>query len=672
MSPGGLPRGQERLLVAIAIAAACETAFAAWAASQSTVLRNPELQEAWRPAFVAAYAAAGLYLWQLRPASVTGRRIAGLALLYGVTSLNAFSQPWLFCAGRVAIALFVAGMVYVFLTYPGERLSRRDRVPVALLAAGLAVMWVLTLLCSRRYPPSGALSACREPCPENPARIIDSSVLGDVGRIGVTVVTALLLVLLVIGLSRKIRSPGPFRRCLFGPPLIAVAGLAVSYASYTTLISRTDRQLSALAVTTVVFGIGVPLGLVGGQLWAVNSATGRLRRLVLDLPPAEVTQGRLQETLRSTLEDPTLRFWCWTPSRSAFLDPTGEALDGRHVPAGGTTIVEPQGRPGATLTHDRALQDLAPVPEALAGAAVTLLDDASLREELRGARERLASSSHAERVRLERDLHDGIQPRLTTLGVTLREAQRLAAGSPALLALLAEAEHTVADLASHIRSLAHELYPPGLHEEGLAAALRSNAEPAGVTVNDRGIGSLTTAAQEALYYSAIEGVQNSLRHGGDGAVITVDLERDGTDAVVRITDDGAGFDISSARAGLGMVNMRDRAGAVGGRVEFVSHPGDGTTVTVRVPLSGPAADGTHRQRTVGLLLDVAERNRAAAARHRQAAAFWAARGDETRVAEERAAAAAALARARTARSSARAVDRGVAPEVDGDGTMPVR
>src|SRR5690349_10120881 len=113
MGPSGLPRGQIRLLAAVALAAAVAMVFAAWAASQSTVLRNPDLQEAWRPAFVATYAAAGLYLWQLRPASLSGRRIAGLGLLYALTSLNAFSEPWLFCAGRVAVALFIVGMVYV-------------------------------------------------------------------------------------------------------------------------------------------------------------------------------------------------------------------------------------------------------------------------------------------------------------------------------------------------------------------------------------------------------------------------------------------------------------------------------------------------------------------------------------------------------------------------------
>jgi len=664
MSGGVLPRAQVWLLAAVAAAAAAATVFTAWAASQSTILQNPQLQEAWRPAFVATYAAAGLYLSQ------AGRRIAGLALLYAATSLNAFSAPWLFAAGRVAVALFVAGMVYVFLAYPADRLAARDRVSVAVLAVTLTGVWALTLLCSRTFPPSGALSACREPCPENPARVVDSEALGDVGRIGVTVVTALLLLLLVVGLLRKLRSPGPYRRYLFGPPLAAVIGLAVAYTSYTTLVARGLGHPWPLALATVLCGIAVPVGLVGGQLWAVHNATERLRRMVLDLSPSQVTQATLQTTLRTTLEDPSLRFWSWNRSRSAFLDPSGEALDSSSRPASAVTVVEPDGRPPAALTHDPMLQDLAPVPDALVATAVTLLDDASLREELRGARQRLAATAHAERIRLERDLHDGIQPRLTTLGVQLAEARGMAQ-SPELKALLADAEQSVAGLAADVRSLAHDLYPPGLHEEGLPVALQEAAGRSGATVADGGIGALTPAVEEALYYATLEAIQNSLQHGGDGAAITVSLRRDEGDAVVQVTDDGAGFDMASARSGLGTINMRDRIGAVGGQADVVSHPGEGTTVTLRVPLMGAAVDGTARQRTVGLLLAAAERHRAAAGVHRRAAEYWESRGDGVRVTLERAAAAAALARARDARSAARALARAVDAGVDGDGTMPV-
>ena len=670
MSEGELPGRRTWLLSAVALAAAAATVFAAWAASQSTTLLNPDLQEAWRPAFVATYAAAGLYLWQLRPASPTGGRIAGLALLYGLTSLNAFSQPWLFTAGRMAVAVFVAAMVYVFLAYPAHRLARRDRIRAAALGVALVVVWALTLLCSPTFPPSGALSACREPCPTNPARVVDSSALGTIGRAGVTAVTALLLLLVIVGLARKVRSPGPFRRYLFGPPLGAAIGLAASYACYTVLVARGIGHPWPLALTTIVFGIAVPICLVGGQLWAVSSAGGRLQRLVLDVPPAQVTQARLQDTLRTTLEDPSLRFWCWSSSQRAFVDPAGDVLGVPHPEEVATTAFEPEGRPGGALTHDPMLLDLAPVPETLAATAVTLLDDASLREELRGARQRLASTSHAERVRLERDLHDGIQPRLTSLGVKLAEA-RGQAESPALQELLAEAERAVAGLAADVRTLAHELYPPGLHEEGLAAALRAGAERTGVTVSDEGIGPLTPAVEEALYHAALEAVRNSLRHGGDGALITVTLRRDQHDAVAEITDDGVGFDLASARTGLGTVNMRDRAGAVGGRVDVVSHPGDGTTVTIRAPLTGAGTDGDARQHTVALLLETAERHRVAAGLHRRAADFWETRGDDARVSEERAAAAAAMVRAREARSTARALDRSSVSGVDGDGAMPV-
>ena len=670
MTQGGLPRGHALLLTVVALAAAAATVFAAWAASQSTVLQNPGLQEAWRPAFVATYAAAGVYLWERRPRSLTGPRIAGLGLLYGLTSLNAFSNPWLFCAGRVAVALFVCGMAYVFLAYPRDRMARRDRLPVAALTVALVAVWSLTLLCSPTLPPSGALSACRKPCPANPALVVHSATAGDIGRYGVTIVTALLLALTVVGLIRKLRSRGPFGRYLFGPPLVAAAGLAIAYATYTLLASRGASTLWPIGLATVLFGIAVPIGLVGGQLWAVSSATGRLRRLAVDLPPSQVTQERLEETLRGTLDDRTLRLWRWDRSRRAFVDAAGEQLDLREVPEGGETIVEPEGRSAGALTHDPSLQDVAPVPEALAGTAVALLDEASLREELRGARQRLAATSHAERVRLERDLHDGIQPRLTSLGVKLAEARAMAP-SDDLDALLADAQRDVADLVDGVRSLAHQLYPPALHEEGLVTALQASMQRTGVTVTDRGIGRLTPAAEEALYYATLEAVQNALKHAGDGSSVSILLERIETEAVVQITDDGGGFEVSAMHAGLGTANMRDRAGAVGGTVEIDSHPGDGTTITVRVPTVGPGADGSARQRTVGRLLEVAERHRAAATLHARAAEFWDARGDAARAADERASGAAALSRARRARSSARVLASGVSPSVDGDGSAPV-
>jgi hypothetical protein len=635
------------------------------------VLRNPDLQEAWRPAFVATYAAAGLYMWQLRPASLSGRRIAGLGLLYALTSLNAFSEPWLFCAGRVAVALFVVGMVYVFLSYPADRLPARDEIPVAALTTALVAVWFVTLLCSPTFPPSGPLSACREPCPANPAQIVDSPRLGDVGRVGVTVVTALLLLVLIAGLVRKLRSHGPFRLYLFGPALVGVAGLAVSYVAYTTLIARREGDPWTLALASILFGMAVPIGLVGGQLWAVSTATGRLRRFVLDLSPSQVSQERLQETLRATLDDRDLRFWRWSRPQAAFVDAAGDLLDRRDVLRGGETIVEPEGRPAAALTHDPELQDLAPVPGALAATAMMLMDDASLRGELRQARQRLAATSHAERVRLERDLHDGIQPRLTTLGVKLAEARAMAP-SPELAALLADAAGVVADVAADVRSLAHDLYPPALHEEGLGVALQAAADRAGATVVDRGMGPLPAAVREALYYATLEAVQNALRHAGQGAVTSITLERESDDAVVRIHDDGVGFEVAAAQSGLGTMNMRDRAGAVGGEVEIISHPGDGTTVMVRVPLVGPAANGSDRQQLTARLLEVAERHRSAAAVHRRVAEFWEARGDEARAARERSAAAAALARARHARSSARRMARGESRLVDEDGTMPVR
>ena len=87
-----------------------------------------------------------------------------------------------------------------------------------------------------------------------------------------------------------------------------------------------------------------------------------------------------------------------------------------------------------------------------------------------------------------------------------------------------------------------------------------------------------------MYFCSIEAVQNAVKHAGPDARVTVTLSRSGDDVRFAITDDGAGFEAHSASEGVGLVNMRDRIGAVSGELEINSSPGHGTTVSGAVPL----------------------------------------------------------------------------------------
>jgi signal transduction histidine kinase len=125
-----------------------------------------------------------------------------------------------------------------------------------------------------------------------------------------------------------------------------------------------------------------------------------------------------------------------------------------------------------------------------------------------------------------------------------------------------------------------------LIERGVGDALHARAmrTPAHVRVSDEGAGRFDPPAELACYFCALEAIQNATRHAGRGATIAVTLRRLGDEILFEIADDGPGFDPGrAANGGLGLVSMRDRIGAVGGRLAIDSSPGAGTTVRGSVP-----------------------------------------------------------------------------------------
>jgi signal transduction histidine kinase len=243
--------------------------------------------------------------------------------------------------------------------------------------------------------------------------------------------------------------------------------------------------------------------------------------------------------------------------------------------------------------HDAQLSE---DPELLqAAGAVTLLalENADLEaawkesmDELVDSRARLVNASDRERRRLERDLHDGAQQRLFTIRLGLRLAQESADGDLAadLEALGSEAEEAVEEL----RTLAHGIYPTVLQESGLADALRSVTmrAPIPIQVKDAGIGRCSATVEAAIYFCSLEAVQNTIKHGGPDAHVTVTLGRDGDAVHFAIADDGVGMDVPARSDGVGLVSMRDRIGAVGGDLHVLSSPGRGTTVQGTIPTDG--------------------------------------------------------------------------------------
>ena len=131
-----------------------------------------------------------------------------------------------------------------------------------------------------------------------------------------------------------------------------------------------------------------------------------------------------------------------------------------------------------------------------------------------------------------------------------------------------------------LRTLSHGIYPTVLRSAGPVMALRSLALTATipVAVVDEGMGRFSSSVEAAIYFCCAEAIQNATKHAGDGAKVTVTLGRDPDGAHFAIADDGVGMREATTGRGDGLVGMRDRIGAVGGRLEIRSAPGRGTVV----------------------------------------------------------------------------------------------
>jgi signal transduction histidine kinase len=243
--------------------------------------------------------------------------------------------------------------------------------------------------------------------------------------------------------------------------------------------------------------------------------------------------------------------------------------------------------------RDRALlsgvvQGLATIlrTAALRDALRATMAEAELRTaDLRLSRQRIVLTSHRGRRQVERDIHDGAQQHLVALAVHLGLLRSLVAGpgSESGRALETARSSAVAAVAA-LDELSQGLYPARLAEHGPAVALRQAARssPLRVAVDARDLPRTDADVEAAVYFCCLEAMQNAAKHAQASAVDLRLRYGDGT-LTFTVTDDGRGFLVSSAPAGAGIHNMRDRLEVLGGTLRVTSVPGAGTTVSGEVP-----------------------------------------------------------------------------------------
>ena len=230
--------------------------------------------------------------------------------------------------------------------------------------------------------------------------------------------------------------------------------------------------------------------------------------------------------------------------------------------------------------------------ERLAGfteLVATAIANAQAQADLAASRARIVTNADEIRRKIERDLHDGAQQRLVTLALQLRAAQ---ATMPPDHDLALELDHVAAGLNNaldELRELARGIHPPILAEGGLKPALKMLARRSAVPVDlDVRMDSRPPEPVEVgAYYVVSEALTNVVKHS-EATTVTVEVEADDEVLRIHVHDDGVGG--AEFSRGTGLVGLRDRAEALGGRIALESRPGHGTSLSVELPLApDPAA-----------------------------------------------------------------------------------
>ncbi len=248
---------------------------------------------------------------------------------------------------------------------------------------------------------------------------------------------------------------------------------------------------------------------------------------------------------------------------------------GEHV--GELRVARRRGERALAEADARVLEGLAP----LLGLA---LQSTLLAGDLAAERERVVATRLGERARLRQDLHDGLGPSLTGIGLGLEAAQ--SATPQRSHTILTRLREEVAGSLEEVRRILDDLRPVGLEGTELVALLREKA--AQLTANTRlevrveaaqPLPPLPVAVETAVLRIVVEALTNVVRHA-DATCCTVRLAWDGA-VLIEVSDDGVGYR-GPRRGGVGVPSMRSRAEALGGTLELTC-PGTGTLLLARLP-----------------------------------------------------------------------------------------
>ena len=219
-----------------------------------------------------------------------------------------------------------------------------------------------------------------------------------------------------------------------------------------------------------------------------------------------------------------------------------------------------------------------------ADLVATALANAATRAELIASRARIVAAADDARRLLERDLHDGAQQRLVSLGLQARMAERsVLPNQTDLKEQLAELASGLTGVTSELQEISRGIHPAILSDGGLGPAFKSLARRSAVPVSfevaiER---RLPDPVEIAAYYVAAEALTNAAKHA-QASQVSLIAKTDDANVYLSIRDDGIGG--ADAHRGSGLIGLMDRVEALGGQLTITSRPGSGTSLDVAIPL----------------------------------------------------------------------------------------
>ena len=503
-----------------------------------------------------------------------GSGIAALVLRYLKSSdVIQRQQTWWIAAGMLAATL--GGLLYYGISafvdsglLPQYHWYLESRI--VLQALGMGLLPVCLAVAVLRY------------------RLFDLDLV--INRVLVHGVLTIIVIMFYIGLVTAFNTLFQATNDLFGA-LLATGLVAVGFQPLRTRLQQVvDRLMYGVRDDPYTI-----IAHLGQQLDAPRSPAQLLALIAetvakaLKLPYVSIEQSRAAPAETAQVDAPLVATFGTRPAKASQLRAFGMNYRGETI---GQLIV------ALRSGEQRFRQDEQQLLGELARQTGFVLHTIVLNAEILRSRQRLVITREDERLRMRRDLHDGMGPTLASITQRIGLVAALIPNDPVRsIALLGEIETQVRAVIGDIRHLVYALRPPMLDQYGLVGALRLEierivADVCIVEISAAELPVLPPALEIAAYRIVLEAVTNVVRHAAaQYCWVTLLLQpggaRDTSDTSaalwLHIQDNGCGMVLRNT-TGVGLHSMRERAEEIGGGLDIVTKPGHGTTISAWLPI----------------------------------------------------------------------------------------